>query len=167
MFRKIEDFVETWKTESASTEKLLKALTDEALSVAVVDGHRTIGRMAWHIIQTIPEMGGRTGLNLKGPGEKEAVPNSAAEIAQAYHDAAQSLLQEISASWQDDTLEVEDDMYGMNWKRGLTVAALIKHEVHHRGQLTVLMRKAGLPVSGVYGPSKEEWSAYNMPAPEI
>jgi len=167
MFRKIEDFVETWKTESESTEKLLRALTDDSLDVSVGEGNRTIGRVAWHIVQTIPEMGGRTELNLEGPGEKDPVPASAAEIVQAYHSGAQSLLKQISENWQDETFEVEDDMYGMTWKRGMTVAALIKHEVHHRGQLTVLMRQAGLPVSGVYGPSKEEWDAYNMPVPEI
>jgi hypothetical protein len=27
----------------------------------------------------------------------------------------------------------------------------------------VLMRQAGLNVPGVYGPSREEWTAYNMP----
>ena len=167
MFRRIEDLVETWKTESEFTEKQLRVLTDASLNTAIADGHRTIGRIAWHIAQTIPEMGGRTGMKLEGPGEKEAVPQSAAEILKAYQAAAQSLLQQVSANWSDETLEVEDDMYGMNWKRGLTMAALVKHEVHHRGQLTVLMRQAGLPVGGIYGPSKEEWSAYNMPAPEI
>lgn len=34
-----------------------------------------------------------------------------------------------------------------------------------RGQLTVLMRQAGLPVSGVYGPSKEEGGQFGMEAP--
>lgn len=38
-------------------------------------------------------------------------------------------------------------------------------ETHHLGQMTVLMRQAGLNVPGVYGPSKEEWTAYGMPEP--
>jgi uncharacterized damage-inducible protein DinB len=28
--------------------------------------------------------------------------------------------------------------------------------------MTVLMRQAGLPVPGLYGPSKEEWAAMGM-----
>jgi len=36
------------------------------------------------------------------------------------------------------------------------------HQAHHRGQMTVLMRQAGMKVPGVYGPSKEEWSAFGM-----
>ena len=32
---------------------------------------------------------------------------------------------------------------------------LINHQNHHRGQMTVLMRQAGLTVPGVYGPAKK------------
>ncbi len=42
---------------------------------------------------------------------------------------------------------------------------LIGPETHHLGQMTELMRQAGLKVPGVYGPSKEEWTAYGMPVP--
>jgi uncharacterized damage-inducible protein DinB len=34
---------------------------------------------------------------------------------------------------------------------------LIVHEIHHRGQMTVLMRQAGLSFTGIYGPTREEW----------
>jgi hypothetical protein len=34
---------------------------------------------------------------------------------------------------------------------------LIKHIVHHRGQINVLMRLTGLKPFGVYGPPKEDW----------
>ena len=63
-------------------------------------------------------------------------------------------------------MNTEDEMYGEKWNRGTTLQILIKHQAHHRGQLTVLMRMAGLKVHGVYGPSKEEWIAYGMPAME-
>jgi uncharacterized damage-inducible protein DinB len=77
------------------------------------------------------------------------------------------LLEQVTRHWNDGTLEVEDDMYGEKWKRGLTLAILVNHESHHRGQMTVLMRQAGLKVPGVVGPAKEEWAQYNMPAPEV
>jgi uncharacterized damage-inducible protein DinB len=54
-------------------------------------------------------------------------------------------------------------IYGEKWPRGLTLSILIGHQTHHRGQMTVLMRQAGLPVPGVVGPSKEEWAAMGMP----
>jgi len=39
------------------------------------------------------------------------------------------------------------------------------HELHHRGQLTVLMRQAGLVVPGIFGPAQEEWTRYGMEPP--
>jgi len=43
------------------------------------------------------------------------------------------------------------------------LVSLITHQAHHRGQMTVLMRQAGLKVPGVYGPAREEWAAMGMP----
>ena len=55
-------------------------------------------------------------------------------------------------------------MYGESWSRGAVLMSLIVHQAHHRGQMTVLMRQAGLRVPGVYGPAKEDWAAMNLPA---
>lgn len=52
------------------------------------------------------------------------------------------------------------------WKRGTTLGIIISHQIHHRAQLTIVMRLNGLKVPGVYGPSKEEWKGYGMPAQE-
>jgi uncharacterized damage-inducible protein DinB len=54
-------------------------------------------------------------------------------------------------------------MYGSTWRRGDILASLVHHQIHHRGQMTVLMRQAGLVVPGVYGPAREEWAAMGMP----
>lgn len=167
MFTAIEHFKNSWTYESAATGKLLTELTDKSLGQAVANDHRTIGRLAWHIIQTLPEMGGRTGLKISGPDMKDPVPTSAAAIKDAYEQAAGSLLEQVTKDWTNETLNIEDDMYGQQWKRGMSLAAMINHEIHHRGQLTVLMRQAGLKVPGVYGPSKDEWTQYGMNPPAI
>jgi len=167
MYRKIEDFLDAWKMESESTQKLLDALTDAALPQAVAEGHRTLARIAWHIVTTIPEMMANTGLKLGALKPDAPIPATAAEIGQAYAAVAAELAQQVRANWTDQTLLVEDDMYGEKWARGRSARIVLDHQTHHRGQLTVLMRQAGLTVPGVYGPSKEEWVAYGAPAPEI
>ncbi|OGC89422.1 MAG: hypothetical protein A2W25_01695 [candidate division Zixibacteria bacterium RBG_16_53_22] len=167
MFTSIEHFKGAWKYEMESTGKIFGALSDASLKQSVAKDHRTLGRMAWHLTQTIPEMAGRTGLKVDGPGEKEPVPTSASAIKKAYDMAAASLLEQVTRNWTDESLGIEDNMYGENWKRGSTLAALISHQIHHRAQMTVLMRQAGLAVPGIYGPSRDEWGQYNMPAPEI
>jgi uncharacterized damage-inducible protein DinB len=43
------------------------------------------------------------------------------------------------------------------------LSIVLSHQTHHRGQMTVLMRQAGVPVPGMYGPSREEWEAMGVP----
>lgn len=166
MFRKIEDFLGSWAYETEATLKVFHNLTDASLEQAVSPAGRTLGRLAWHIVQTLPEMGGRTGLDVEGPGEEDPIPGTAQEISARFKEAADSLAEEIRTHWEDGDLEVEDEMYGEMWQRGQTLGALVNHQTHHRGQMTVLMRQAGLKVPGVYGPAQEEWGAYGMPPQE-
>jgi uncharacterized damage-inducible protein DinB len=166
MYRKIDDFLKAWAWDTESTEKVFRTLTDRSLSQRVSPEGRTLGRIAWHIVQTLPEMCNRTGLEVVGPGEDDPIPSSAAEIAARFKEAADSLGAQVEANWTDASLDVEDEMYGASWTRGQTLVALVGHQAHHRGQMTVLMRQAGLRVPGVYGPSKEEWSDYGMPPHE-
>ncbi len=163
MYRRIEDFLNEWKTERASTLKLMEALTDESLAQKVDPEGRTLGFIAWHLPLCIVEMANRAGLNLTGPDDKTPEPAHASEIAAAYHDASEQLDPAVRNNWTDATLEDEMDMYGEPWKKGFILSVLVAHEVHHRGQMTVLMRQAGLKVPGVYGPSREEWAAFGMP----
>jgi uncharacterized damage-inducible protein DinB len=165
MFRRVEDFLKAYKDDSANTAKLLAVLTDESLKQRVAEGHRELGAIAWHIAMSIPEMMPRTGLKIGGFDINAMPPANAAEIAATYQRAVDALLAQVVEQWDDGALEIEDDMYGMQWKRGLTLYILIAHETHHRGQMTVLMRQAGLTVPGVCGPSKEEWDKYGMEGP--
>ncbi len=167
MYRKLDDFLTHWKVESESTSRVLEQLTDDNLDRSVCDGHRTLGRMAWHLAVTIPEMMGQTGLEIDGPERDASVPTSAAEIRHAYKKAAQSLADRVAAAWTDETLIQEDNLYGEVWMRGRTLHALVLHGVHHRAQITVLLRQAGARVPGIYGPSKEEWADHNQPVPTI
>jgi uncharacterized damage-inducible protein DinB len=167
MFRRLTDFEKSWETESEATLKLLRALSDASLGVSGEEGGRTIGRLAWHIVVSVAEMMERTGLELKGPAPDAAVPASAAAIVAAYEELAASLDDEIRLDWTDQKLDSEDEMYGEKWKRGFTLMVLILHQAHHRGQLTVLMRKAGLKVPGIYGPAREEWASMGMEPPTV
>lgn len=167
MYRNLADFEFEWTEESKSTQKLFSHLTDEAMHISLHENVRSAARLAWHITTTIPEMMQRTGLALTGPNPEAPIPATAKEILDTYNEASASLLQQIKAHWTDDTLAIEDEMYGEKWSRGTTLSILVIHQTHHRAQLTVVMRMLGLPVPGLYGPSKEEWTQYGMPAPAI
>jgi uncharacterized damage-inducible protein DinB len=166
MFRQVADFQKTWQQETESTLKVLGALTDASLGQAVTPDDRTLGRLAWHLATTLGEMMERTGLTIGGPAHEAPPAPSAGAILAAYEAAARSVARGVAA-WSDATLEVEDDMYGEKWPRGTTLLALVVHQAHHRGQMTVLMRQAGLKVPGVYGPSREEWGTFGMKPPVV
>ncbi len=166
MFRRVADFLATWEAEHTGTLKVLQALDDRSLTRPAAEGHRTLGRLAWHLATTIREMMERTGLRLDGPEPDSPIPSRAGAIADAYSTAAGSLASQV-AKWSDATLEAEDQMYGETWPRGRTLLALVAHQAHHRGQMTVLMRQAGLKVPGVYGPAREEWAAFGMQPPAV
>ena len=164
MYRKIEDFQKFWAYEAEQTAKLFENLTDESLNRKITEDGRSLGFLAWHVALTLGEMLGKVGLTVDCPAEETEPPPSAREIAETYKKAAQSVGEEIAKNWSDETLEIEDEMYGMTWTRGTTLNLLINHQAHHRGQITVLMRQAGVPIVGVYGPAKEEWEAMGMTA---
>jgi uncharacterized damage-inducible protein DinB len=163
MYYHVADFIKDWQNECSATLKVMQQLTDDSLKQPVSATGRALGRIAWHIVVTLGEMAGRTGLKVEAPAENAPVPIQAKEIAQAYEKAAKCCTQEVQ-KWQDTDLLKEDDMYGETWKRGFSLQVLLRHEIHHRGQMTVLMRQAGLAVPGVYGPSFEEWAQYGAPA---
>ncbi len=167
MIHTIREFEEIWKQESDATEKVLKNLTDQSLGTCINADGRTLGRLGWHLAITIPEMMGHTGLKLSGPAEDEPTPATARAITQAYHEASGSLLAQIKAAWNDATLQTEDMMYGEKWRRGETLRALVFHQIHHRAQMIMLMRQAGIPVPGIYGPAREEWSKMGMQPPSV
>ena len=164
MYRKIKDFEHSWAYETEITTKLLANLTDESLNQKVTEGGRSLGFVAWHIVLTLGEMLGKVGLNIDCPPEDATAPASAREITETFERAAKSVSEEVAKNWTDETLLQEDEMYGMVWSRGTTLSLLINHQAHHRGQVTILMRQAGVPVIGVYGPAKEEWEAMGQAA---
>ena len=162
MYRKISDFISDWSYESEATIKILNNLTDEVLTIKFNNEIRTPGRLAWHIVTTLGEMAHRTGLRFETVEENAPVPLMLKEIVDEYKRASDGMIKEITKNWKDETLLLEDDMYGEMWMKGKTLSVLITHQIHHRGQLTFVMRLAGLKVPGVYGPAKEEWANYGM-----
>ena len=164
MFRTIKDFQKAWEYEAEMTGKVLSTLTDTSLGQKVTPEGRTLGFLGWHITLTLGEMLALVGLKIDAPEQEAECPGEASAIAAAFEKGAKSVADEVNANWNDVTLLETDEMYGDTWSRGLTLFYLVAHQAHHRGQMTVLMRQAGLPVPGIYGPSKEEWAAMGAPA---
>lgn len=166
MYRSIEDFIKDWEIESERTAKIFAVLTDESLTREINESIRTTGRLAWHLTQTITEMGKRAGLFNDDELERKAVPTSVSEILDSYNQYSVLLSRAVRLKWTDSSLSDQVDMYGERWEKGKVLSVLIRHQSHHRGQMTVIMRMLGFAVPGLYGPSKEEWAEFGMVAPD-
>jgi uncharacterized damage-inducible protein DinB len=164
MYRKIADFQKVWSYEASETLKIFNDLTDESLNQKVTETGRSLGFLAWHIVTTIEELFGHAGIKVNGVSPETETPKTVAEIIAGFEKAVKSLNEELPAHWNDENLTDKIPMYGETWTKGFTLTCFLMHAAHHRGQMTILMRQAGLKVHGVYGPAKEEWEAMGMTA---
>jgi uncharacterized damage-inducible protein DinB len=162
MYRTIEDFKNDWTYESAATLKIIQGLTGESLNKKFNDKIRTAGKLAWHIAGAIPEMMNRTDLKIDVTIDDKEVPQTVSEIESVYKKSAGLLIEEVTQKWTDASLTEKVNMYGEDWEKGKILWVLVTHQIHHRAQLIVVMRLAGLKVHGIYGPANEEWAGMGM-----
>ncbi|NRD80004.1 DinB family protein [Bacillus sp. BRMEA1] len=167
MYTSIAEFMKEWNQEAASTQNVLDALTNESLEQKVSTDDRTLGRIAWHIVTSTPGMLMEFGLTVDPVENATTVPASAKELAGVFRKVCADTAHAVKTQWTDDTLKDMINVFGMEMPKAVTLSLLIKHIIHHRGQMTVLMRQAGLRVPGIYGPAREEWANIGMEAPAL
>jgi uncharacterized damage-inducible protein DinB len=157
MFRHVQDFLETWTSESQATLRVFRALSDGSLSHGVAPGGYTLGSLAGHITGSIAGLPANAGL-LPMPGAMPELASVKALVA-AYEHNANQVAEAVKEKWSDAQLGEEITIFGRSVRKGVVLAMLISHQGHHRAQMTVLMRQAGLKVPGVYGPSQDDLAA--------
>lgn len=156
MYRTVNDFLVDWSTATKGTLQALEALSDDKLDQAIVEGHSTLGWLGWHLATSPLFFGGQVGLNIVPVGDVRTVPKHASEIVDGYQKIAESLKTEVEQNLTDEKIvENVESVFGPI-PRGALLRTLIDHQTHHRGQMTVLLRQAGLHVPGVMGPTKED-----------
>lgn len=154
MFRTPKDFLQIWKSEAENTERLLGTLTDESLAYGNAHFPRGVGRTAQHLVESIPYF-----MNMIGDTIEEVpsglMPNSSAEVREGYARVVEATTA-AAANWTDDSMAELVPFFGNKAPRGMALFVMVNHQTHHRGQLHVLAREAGLPSVSVYGPTRED-----------
>lgn len=167
MYVTIADFIREWKSEAALTQKVLDGLTDDSLKQKVNPDGRTLGRIAWHFTTNIPEYLAHFGLKVEQVDHAEHVPSTAKEIAETFKHISSAAVKVIEGQWTDESLKEVQTAFGREETNAQILMGLIKHIIHHRGQVTVLIRQAGLKPFGVYGPPKEDWIHLGVEHPPL
>ncbi|QQL51519.1 hypothetical protein GO620_006040 [Mucilaginibacter ginkgonis] len=166
MYRHIQDFLNDWKSEEANTLKIFTEITHDTKSKEINVNVRTIEKLAWHITHSITEMAAAAGILETDQLAETPMPETMAGITELYQKYCGVFAQALRSKWTDSALEDGIPMYGETWKKGRFLQIIIAHQTHHRSQMTVVMRMVGLPVPGIFGPSKEEWEFMGLPAME-
>ncbi|MFS0907079.1 DinB family protein [Priestia aryabhattai] len=154
MYITISDFIKEWNKEALLTQKVLDGLTDDSLAQQVYPEGRTLGRIAWHFTTNIPDYLTHFGLKIDKIENTKNVPSSAQEIAITFKNISSHAAKIIEQQWTDESLEQIQEAFGRQESNATILMGLIKHIIHHRGQITILMRQAGIKPFGVYGPPK-------------
>ncbi|SOC26485.1 uncharacterized damage-inducible protein DinB [Ureibacillus xyleni] len=153
MYRKVEDFINDWEHNSTGTISIFEAITEEKKQQAIVEDHNTLEWLSWHLTTAPVFFLGQIGLSLNlNPTN---TPATIDEIISTYKTMKENVSKDVGEKISDEELVNTIDMLGQATAVGAVLRMMIDHQTHHRAQMQVLLRQAGLPVPGVMGPTKE------------
>ncbi|MBI2933377.1 MAG: DinB family protein [Planctomycetes bacterium] len=158
MFTSIQGVVAECIAENELTRGMIEALPAEKYAYRPHPKARTAGELAWHLVT-----GRRWFLEelLQWP-----LPDAVKLLLAKPPAAPQHMLEALDAvmneqlghlrAKDDFWLREEAEFFGRATTLGGILYGMLKHEVHHRGQLSVYLRATGMRVPGVYGGSADD-----------
>jgi len=161
--RERESFLATWSEEAKKTADLLRALPPTQYDFRPVPEWRSIGEMAWHLAEgdaymSIAAVQGKFDFASKPEGIER--PRTIAELAPAYERVHAEAIARVRTLKPEDMDRTMPDFSGEPIRVGAMLwTYLLHHNIHHRGQLSLMSRLAGGKPPGMYGPNLEETQA--------
>jgi len=156
----LQSLFEMWDAEAQKTLGLLRALPAGQYDFRPDAGGRSLGELAWHLAEAdgyvtygIEQGTFERGTRPPGLERPKSVDALAPGYARVHADAA-TRVQRLGMTDLDRNLTYFDGK--TRSVRDLLWSAMLFHNIHHRGQLSVLCRLAGGITPGMYGPNREE-----------
>jgi len=156
----LQTFLEVWDLEAKNTVALLKALPPGQYDFRPDAGGRSLGELAWHLAEVDAYVSFGIERGSFAPGMKPAGierPKAIEALAPGYervHAEAVGRVRRLAPADLDRTLKYfsgdERPIRDLLW------SAVLFHNIHHRGQLSILCRLAGGAAPGMFGPNREE-----------
>lgn len=142
--------------EVQTTARVIAAVPDEKKDYCPHDTCMKAGMLAQHIaiadawfLESVSE--GKFGAY---PSDAEK-PGSSAEVAKQYSEKMLSLAAMVKQMSGED-LAKPVTFYHMTFPNVVFLQFLLKHSIHHRGQLSAYLRPMGAKVPSIYGGSADE-----------
>lgn len=157
---KLQPILGWWQGESEATIRMIQAIPADKLNKKVHDKFKTAAELAAHLIESIDSIADSIDAGKAVFTAIENVPNNVDTLVKMYKDAYEKSYKKVE-TLTDKQLQqkLPMEMNGeLVWNPTTLemISGYICHEVHHRGQLSLMIRLFGGKVPGTYGPSGDE-----------
>lgn len=154
--------------EMANTRRTLERIPEDKLELKPDEKSMSLGRLAGHVAEMVNwgSMVMQTeSLNLDGGDHQALTATSRQQLLAAFDKSVAEARAAIEKGADADMIKNWSLIFGgkpvLSMPRIAVLRSMVlNHIIHHRGQLTVYYRIAGVPVPALYGPSADE----GMPA---
>src|SRR5215813_5293171 len=155
----IETFFAVWDREEEKTVQILKTLPPGQYDFRPDPSGRSLGELAWHIaeVDAYVSFGVATGVfppDTKPPNIQR--PMTIEALAPGYeriHQQARERLRMMEPDFEREMKFLDGSSRTVSF---LLWDVMLLHSVHHRGQLSLLVRLAGGVVPSLFGPTREQ-----------
>ena len=156
----IESFLAAWDREADKTIQMLKTLPAGQYDFRPDSSGRSLGELAWHLaeVDAYVSLGIETGVfppETKPPNIQR--PMTIEELGPGYERIHQEARERLKGMAPDDLEKEITFLDGSKRKISFLLwDVILFHTIHHRGQLSVLVRLAGGVVPSLFGPTREQ-----------
>ena len=164
MSNELQTFLNTWDEEARKSLAMIRSLPEGQYDFRPDAGGRSLGELAWHLAETDGYMSygveqGRFEMSVRPPRLER--PGTISELASGFErvhaDAVQRVKKLAATDLDREVLFFTGTPVTI---RQILWTMLLHHQIHHRGQLSVLCRLAGGVAPAPYGPNREEMARF-------
>jgi len=160
MSHELQTFLDTWDAEAKHTLAMLRALPVDKYDFRPDAGGRSLGELGWHLAEGDAYMTygierGVFEMGAKPPGmdRPKTVEGLAPGFERIHADAVERVRKLNGADLDREIMFFTGSPVTI---RQILWTMLLHHQIHHRGQLSLMCRLAGGCAPAPYGPNREE-----------
>lgn len=147
----IDTFLARWRASRDKSRLLAQAITTENESFRPTPEYRTIGEMQRHLLQAHQcVINGLPGGSFQWRETAAAISALALEAIEPRRLAIDQTLDGMLEDHREDPDWFAAEAPGTARSREEWLWALLEHETHHRGQLSLMLRLAGTPPPTIF-----------------
>lgn len=142
--------------EQRATRRVVQAVPADKASYSPDPVSKNAGDLAWHLLSSeIWFLQGISRGSFDASEPSGETPKTPAEMLAWYDESFPPVAAAVKALPSEKLAEVVD-FFGMKFPLVIYLQFMLKHTVHHRGQLSAYLRAMGSKVPDIYGGSADE-----------